>query len=189
MGDREYDNEEMLTPRLSLRRPTRADIEVIYSIHRDQRACAYNPADMLASRAEAEDLYRRWDEHWQRHGFGYWTIRPHHARQPLGFCGIKVMRLKEQKVLNLFYRLDPSAWGSGLATEAATAVVGWAISHVPDHPLIARIRPDNTASQRVAARTGLHRAEHFDSPGEDGVDWIFTTNWPDSLTGHTNRHP
>jgi RimJ/RimL family protein N-acetyltransferase len=182
MGDRDFDNEEMLTAWLSLRRPTPADIDAIYSIHRDQRACAHNPADMLATRADAEDLYRRWDEHWQCHGFGYWAIRPRHAREPLGFCGIKFMHFKDHEILNLFYRLDPSAWGNGIATEAAIAVVDWAGAHVPDHPLIARVRPENAASLRVATRTGLHRAEHLDCPGEDGLDWIFASSWPETPT-------
>jgi [ribosomal protein S5]-alanine N-acetyltransferase len=178
MADRELATEEILTARLSLRRPAAADIDAIHAIHRDERACLHNPSDMLATRAEAEDLYRRWDEHWQRHGFGYWVVRRHHSREPVGFCGIKLMRLHGREVLNLFYRLDPSAWGNGLATEAAAAVVGWAAAHVPDRPLVARVRPDNAASVRVAARVGLHRAEHLDSPGEDGLDWIFTASWP-----------
>src|SRR6266540_6218597 len=104
MGDREFDNEEMLTARLSLRRPTPTDIDVIYSIPRDPRACGHNPADMLATRADAEDLYRRWDQHWQRHGFGYWVVHPREASDPrlrLGFCGLKLMRLANREVLNL----------------------------------------------------------------------------------------
>jgi len=156
VGDREFDNEEMLTARLSLRRPTPTDIDVIYSIHRDPRACAHNPADMLATRADAEDLYRRWDEHWQRHGFGYWVIRPRQAREPLGFCGIKLMQFKDRKILNLLYRLDPSVWGNGLATEAATAVLGWATTQIPDHPspprqhrLPASRRTDRTPPRRT----------------------------------------
>lgn len=181
MDAREFDNEEILTARLSLRRPTPADIDVIYAIHCDPRACAHNPADMLATPADAEYLYHRWDEHWQRHGFGYWAIRPRHtpdASEPLGFCGIKVMQFKDREIVNLFYRLDPSAWGNGLATESATAVVNWATAHLPGHPVIARVRPDNTASLRVAARTGLRRTEHLDSLGEDGLDLIFTSSWP-----------
>jgi RimJ/RimL family protein N-acetyltransferase len=87
------------------------------------------------------------------------------------------MRLHHRDVLNLFYRLDPLAWGDGLATEAATAVVTWATEHVPEHPVIARVRPDNVASATVAARSGLRRAELLDAPGEDGLDWIYETNW------------
>ena len=100
--------------------------------------------------------------------------------QPLGFCGLKLMTLHGRTVVNLFYRLDPSAWGNGVATDAATAVVNWATAQLPDQPIIARVRPGNTASLKVAARAGLSRAPHLDPAGEDGPDWIFTSNWPDA---------
>lgn len=173
---REFDNEELLTARLSLRRPALADVDLIHAIHRDQRACAHNPADMLTTRAEAEDRYRRWDEHWRRHAFGYWVVRDRRDHTALGFCGTKVMRLHGHAILNLFYRLDPSAWGKGVATEAASRVVDWATAS--EYPVIARVRPDNVASARVAERSGLHRAEHLDNQGEDGLDWIFASRWP-----------
>jgi ribosomal-protein-alanine N-acetyltransferase len=64
-------------------------------------------------------------------------------------------------------------------TGAVPARVDWATTHIRDRPLIARVRPDNAASLRVAARTGLRRVEHPDSPGEDGPDWIFTSDWPE----------
>ena len=88
------------------------------------------------------------------------------------------MELSGLKVLNLFYRFGPSAWGQGFASEAATAVAGWASRAVPDLPLIARVRPANVASQRVAVRVGLTRTEHLDTTGDDGVDWIFAANLP-----------
>jgi hypothetical protein len=66
-----------------------------------------------------------------------------------------------------------------LAGEAATAVTAWASRQIPDLPLIARVRPANLASQRVAIRAGLTRAEHLDTTGYDGLDWIFAANLPD----------
>lgn len=75
------DDEHLLTARLSLRRPTHADIDEIFRIHSDRQACAHNPSDMLATRNDAEDLYRRRDEHWNRHGFGYWVIRRRDGHQ------------------------------------------------------------------------------------------------------------
>ncbi|MET9298558.1 GNAT family N-acetyltransferase [Micromonospora aurantiaca] len=184
------DNEEVQTPRLSLRRPTHADIDTIYRIHSDPTAYAHNPADALATRAEAEERYQRWNEHWNQHGFGYWTVHSQlRTHQPLGFCGIKLMQLHGRTILNLFYRLDPLAWGNGVATEAATAVVNWATAHLPDYPIIARVRPDNAASLKVAARAGLRRAPHLDTDGEDGLDWIFTSNWPDDAEPVHNPRP
>jgi RimJ/RimL family protein N-acetyltransferase len=78
-----------------------------------------------------------------------------------------------------FYRFTPSAWGQGLAGEGVTAVAAWASRQVPDLPLISRVRPANVASQRVAIRAGLTRAEHLDTTSGDGVDWIFAANLPD----------
>jgi [ribosomal protein S5]-alanine N-acetyltransferase len=169
---------ELLTARLLLRRPTEADIDAIFEIQGDPRACFHNPSDRLSQREGAEELYRRWDEQWERCGYGYWVVRRLGSDVPLGFCGVKPMELNGMKVLNLFYRFSPSAWGQGLASETAIAVAGWALRAVPDLPLIARVRPGNVASQRVAIRAGLIRAEHLDTTGDDGVDWIFAANRP-----------
>lgn len=125
------------------------------------------------TRDAAEELFGRWDDHWQRFGFGYWVVRALDSDGVLGFCGVKFMQFKGERVANLFYRFDVSAWGHGFATEAAAAVTGWASEHLPDHPVIARVRPENIASQKVAAKAGLVRAEHLDGPGYDGFDWIF----------------
>lgn len=175
MGQNHVNIEQLLTARLSLRRPVPDDIDTIHRIHRDPQACAHNPSDMLTTRSEAEHLFLRWDRHWQRHGFGYWIIRSRDGRLDaiLGVCGLKLMQLNDTAVLNLFYRLDPPAWGDGVATEAASAVVAWATAHIPDHPVVARVRPDNIASARVAARAGLHRAEYLDTYGEDGLDLVY----------------
>ena len=173
MTDQGSAGEALVTARLSLRRPALADIDSIFSINSDVRACAYNPSDALVTRDEACQLFRQWDEHWRRFGFGYWVVRRRGCEQPIGFCGIKVIRFNDRDVVNLFYRFDPAAWGNGLATEAASAVTSWAAENIPDRALIARIRPQNVASQRVALHAGLERAQRLDAPGEDGLDWIF----------------
>jgi [ribosomal protein S5]-alanine N-acetyltransferase len=95
----------------------------------------------------------------------------------LGFSGLKVVRFQDREILNLFYRLAPDAWGHGYATEAVTAVVTWAAEHLPHWPIMARIRPENLASQRVALRAGLTRAPDLDAPGEDGPDQMYTLRW------------
>jgi [ribosomal protein S5]-alanine N-acetyltransferase len=168
-------DDELLTPRLSLRRPTPADVDAIFAIHDDPVTCLHNPSDAVRSRAEAEELFLRWDAVWERVGYGYRVVRGHESDTVLGFCGGKPMELRGEKIFNLFYRFDAAAWGHGYAGEAVTAVVVWAVRHLPELPVIARIRPENLASQRVAARAGLVRAAHLDTVGEDGLDWIYTT--------------
>ena len=173
MSEWDLAGEELSTARLSLRRPTEADIDAIFAIHSDPATCLHNPSDALARSEEAEELYQRWNNQWQSCGYGYWVVRRHNSARQLGFCGVKPMDLNGMNVLNLFYRFAASAWGQGFAGEAATAVTTWAAAHVPDIPLIARVRPANVASQRVAQRAGLSRAPHLDTEGYDGFDWIY----------------
>nr|WP_311132539.1 GNAT family N-acetyltransferase [Nonomuraea gerenzanensis] len=178
MRDRSHRTEELLTARLSLRCPVQDDIDAIFAIHSDPATCLHNPSDALTRREETVELFQRWDDHWRRFGYGYWVVRRRGSDRTLGFCGTKVMDLNGMRVLNLFYRFAASSWGRGVAGEAATAVVEWVTERVPDLPVIARVRPANIASQRVAVRAGLVRAEHLDTDGEDGPDWIFAKNLP-----------
>jgi [ribosomal protein S5]-alanine N-acetyltransferase len=167
----------LLSDRLSLRRPTTSDIDEIYAIHSDPRACFHNPSDALATRDDAERLFERWNDQWERFGYGYWVVCLRRSSEPIGFCGLKTVEFRARQTLNLFYRFKPASWGNGYASEAARLVVDWATSQLPGHPLIARVRPENIASQRVAARAGLVRSEDLDEVGHDGFDWIYTANW------------
>ncbi|ANN17539.1 acetyltransferase [Amycolatopsis orientalis] len=166
---------ELRTARLLLRRPLPEDLDAIFALHTDPEACAHNPSDLLETREDAELLLLRWSDQWDQYGFGYWTVRRRDSPESLGFCGVKVAGFGRHVVLNLFYRLFPSAWGSGYAVEAATAAMGWVRAHRPDDLVIARVRPENVASQRVALRAGLVRASDFDTPGEDGADWFYVS--------------
>ena len=173
---------ELHTASLSLRVPDQDDVDAILAIHADPRDCAHNPSDALATRAEAEDLLRGWQEQWQRHGAGYWTIRGSHDDECLGFCGVKFVELKSRRVLNLFCRLAPAHWGRGIGGEASAAVVQWGRSHWPEIPIIARVRPENHASRMLSERCGLRRAPDLDTDGEDGMDWVFVTSWSTSVS-------
>ena len=164
---------EIRTPTLVLRRPDRKDLDAILTIHSDPRACEHNPSDALATHDEAAGLLERWRDQWERHGAGYWTVRRPDNTEALGFCGLKFVELHQRRVLNLFCRLAPQSWGQGIGGEAATAAVGWGRETWPEVPIIARIRPRNIASQRMAVGCGLARAQQLDFTGEDGLEWLY----------------
>ncbi|MEU4741838.1 GNAT family N-acetyltransferase, partial [Actinosynnema sp. NPDC023658] len=161
------DHGELRTERLTLRRPVPSDVAAVHAIHRDPAAHAHNPSDAVDTSDEAAHLLERWLTHWRCYGFGYWVVRLHGAEPALGFCGVKFTEIDDRRALNLFYRFGPASWGRGVATEAARAVVRWARAYLPEFPVVARVRPANTASQRVAVKAGLARAERLDRDGED----------------------
>jgi ribosomal-protein-alanine N-acetyltransferase len=164
----------MRTERLRLARPGVTDSAEVFAILGDPRTVEHNPSDRLGNRAEAAELVSRWVRHWEEHGFGYWCVRERGSDPIIGYAGVKRMLMHGRPVLNLVYRLVPEVWGQGFATEAAAAVVSMAGDEMPAETIVARVRPDNLSSQKVALKAGLQRDATMDCQGEDGLDWAFT---------------
>jgi ribosomal-protein-alanine N-acetyltransferase len=59
------------------------------------------------------------------------------------------------------YALARAAWGQGIATEAATAVLAFAFDRVGLHRVAATCDPANTASRRVLEKAGLGYEGHL----------------------------
>jgi len=62
-----------------------------------------------------------------------------------------------------------------VAASEATAVVQRALHHHSGLPVVARVKPDNHASARVALAAGLIRAKHLDTHGEDGPEHLYVS--------------
>jgi RimJ/RimL family protein N-acetyltransferase len=73
----------------------------------------------------------------------------------IGFCGFFLQRVDGVEELEIAYRLDPSYWGQGIATEAAGAVCDHAFAGLQLSRVISLIHPDNIASRRVAEKNGM----------------------------------
>ena len=166
----------LVTDRLTLRPPGLDDASSVLTLLGDPKSVEHNPSDLIRGPAEAEVLLQTWIEHWDRHGFGYWCMQlTGGPTGTIGVCGVKVVTFRAAEALNLLYRLEPKSWGYGYGTEAVSAVASWVRHQVPGSRLIARIRPANVASQRVAIKVGLHHDPSLDEQGEDGLDLIYTS--------------
>jgi RimJ/RimL family protein N-acetyltransferase len=76
------------------------------------------------------------------------------------------------------YYLGRRAWGRGLATELARALVDRAFNELELDRLVAVVRPENEASKRVLAKAGLNPegvARHY---GADVEVWALDASRP-----------
>jgi RimJ/RimL family protein N-acetyltransferase len=76
----------------------------------------------------------------------------------------------EDGVVEIAYGIAPSYEGHGYATEAAKALVAFALERVDVTSIRAHTKPENDASGRVLAKTGFHQVGEVVDP-EDGVVW------------------
>ena len=164
----------LMTARLSLRQPAQADAVAVLGILSNPLVVEHNPSAVVTELEDVEALVGQWLEHWERHGFGNCCVFEEETGRLVGNCGVRWATIRGDRVLNLMYRLHPSTWGHGYATEAAAALLQWVRESLPTELVVARVRPTNTASQRVATKIGLRRDPASDDHGEDGFDWAFT---------------
>jgi RimJ/RimL family protein N-acetyltransferase len=68
----------------------------------------------------------------------------------------------------LGYSVYASFQGRGLASEAASALVAWALAQPGTDSVRATIPPWHVASQRVAARAGLRRTGRMETDPDEG---------------------
>jgi RimJ/RimL family protein N-acetyltransferase len=104
-------------------------------------------------------------EHQRSLGWSLWAVEDRHTGRMIGDCGLQPLEHNGPEV-ELGYDLHPDAWGRGLATEAAHAVMGQAFGPLGIDRVIAVVKPEHGASQRVLEKAGLHRAGTRDAYGE-----------------------
>jgi len=92
---------------------------------------------------------RNYDEH----GFGLWIVETD-AGQFVGDCGLTMQEVEGEWYVEAGWHVRSDLREQGYATEAAEAGRESARMAGIEH-LIAIVRPDNLASQRVAAKIGL----------------------------------
>ncbi|MDL0431750.1 GNAT family N-acetyltransferase [Marinobacter sp. TBZ242] len=94
------------------------------------------------------------------HGFGQWAVVERLSRAVIGFCGLSHVELDGAQEIEIGYRLAPSVWGQGLASEAAEAALEYGFSHCHIDSIIAIIATRHVVSACVAEKVGFKIDTH-----------------------------
>jgi RimJ/RimL family protein N-acetyltransferase len=154
------------TERLCLRPPTRADAEALYDLFADpgvMRALGKEPVSAVAHvRAMIADARAGWSVD----DLGPFVLETAAAdRLVVGQAGLMIFDARSWMPSSwaeagghaqpeLGWALMRPHWGHGYATEAATAIRGWACEARSIDRLVSLIPPANVRSRRVAERLG-----------------------------------
>lgn len=150
------------TPRLLIRDLQESDLHALAGLWSDPEVTRHmgGPRDHAwVISALAEDVLA---------GQETYDLRPlidKASGQLIGHCGYAEKEVDGQREIELIYVLARSAWGRGLATEAAAALRDHAFSELKLTRLIALIEPGNHASEGVAQKIGMQRERETIRPG------------------------
>ncbi len=148
------------TERLVLRPVTADDHPALLAhwTHPDVRRFLFDGAPL--SSAEVAETIEESIGDFAGHGYGIWLIElgpvtgPGTGSRP-GLVGTAGLRPLEESGLEIFYSLAPGAWGHGYATEAARAVVDFALGFLDLPEVLAEVDEGNAASVAVVKRLGM----------------------------------
>lgn len=99
-------------------------------------------------------------------GHTFWVVEDKASGEMLGFCGLKRVNSPGAGDLTgtpeIGWRLRESAWGKGIAKEAAIASLDLAFGKFGFPQVIAMTVPPNKESQGLMVRLGMNRREDLD---------------------------
>jgi RimJ/RimL family protein N-acetyltransferase len=103
-------------------------------------------------------------------GHTFWIVEDKVIREMLGFCGLKRVNAPGAGELTgtpeIGWRLRESAWGKGIAKEAAIASLDLAFGRFGYDRVIAMTIPPNRDSSGLMERLGMRRREDLDFEDE-----------------------
>jgi RimJ/RimL family protein N-acetyltransferase len=102
------------------------------------------------------------------HGFGYWAVELHAARQLVSAVGLHRRGSQAHFTLavGVGWQLARPFWGRGYASEAAEAALRFGFEDLGLDEIVAITIPANLRSQQVMRRLGMtySSADDFDHP-------------------------
>lgn len=175
--------DEVLTPRLLLRRMTAENLDDLTRMHLDPRVMA--TLGGLRSPEETREWLGRHLEHWRQHGFGLWLAYDRETSRFAGRGGLHHVQIEDRDEIEVGYAFLAEFWRRGLATELAreSIRVAFEVLNLPE--LVCFTLTTNHASQNVMQKAGF-RYER-DLVYKDLPHVFYRLRRPDRQTGPTKE--
>lgn len=166
------------TERLRLRTWEARDTEAFYAVMNTPEVMRYlgglqNPAEWAA-------VVDRLAEYQRDLGYTFWIVERREDRELLGWCGLKQINYPGSPNpgdMEIGWRFRTSAWGQGIAREAATATLDLAFARFAAPLVIAVTFAANEASWRLMERLGMQYMPELDFVDPRYADLGPTKQW------------
>ena len=144
------------------------------------------------SREGHEAAFGRIEQYQRDFGHTFWLVEDRATGELLGFCGLKRVNSPGAGDLTgtaeVGWRLRESAWGKGIAKEAAIASLDLAFGRFDYSEVVAITVEGNGASQGLMRRLGMQRRVdldyidpgHVDDLGAALVWSVAASDWPEA---------
>ena len=149
---------QIKSDRLILTEVTYEDLNDIHALHSMDEVDEYNtlgiPKDLQDTMEFIRPILRDQDSKERKHIC--WAIRKTSKKQFIGIAGL-VLSAKRFKMAEIYFKISPSYWGKGYATELANRIFQFAFKDLKLHRIEAGVATENIKSIRVLEKLGMTR--------------------------------
>lgn len=157
--------DELSTERLRMRRWRDSDRAPFAAMNADPQVMRHFPSLMTAEATDAfVDLIER---RFEDQGYGLWALQPlDESSDFIGYAGLNAVPhgIVGAGGMEAGWRLQPSAWGHGYATEAGREAIRVAFEGIGLTEVWSMTAVTNTPSIRVMQRLGMSEYTRFEHP-------------------------
>jgi len=143
------------TERLRLRLFEERDVEAFAAMYADAETMRYIGEGKVLTRSETWRSIAMLLGHWMLRGYGMWAAELKDTGEVIGRIGCH--NPEGWPGFELGWIIARPHWSRGYATEGARAALSHATGALARARVISLIRPENTASIRVAEKLGFRR--------------------------------
>lgn len=154
----------LMSPRLGLRRWRAADVGPFARLNADPAVMEYFPR--VATLEESAAMVSRIEAQFDQFGYGLFAVDRLDRDEFIGYVGLSRPSFEAwfTPCIEIGWRLKASAWGCGLATEAAKEVLRFGFEEVGLERIFSWTAVVNIRSERVMQKIGMRRAGEFEHP-------------------------
>ncbi|MFC8588421.1 GNAT family N-acetyltransferase [Streptomyces sp. NPDC057217] len=157
---------EIRTPRLLLRRWSDDDLVPLSEINADPEVMRWIGDGSVRDPDDTAGDIERYEEEWDEEGFGLFAVELLASGELIGFAGLSVPEHLPEAAheIEIGWRLGRQFWGQGYASEAAHAVLEWALQDRGLDRVVAVTHLSDAASENVVAKLGMKAERELDHP-------------------------
>lgn len=157
----------LTTERLYLKEFTIDDAQLLIDLNSDPEVTRYTGDGPVKDITEAKRILTDIIFPQYKNKIGRWAVYLNTTDEFIGWCGVKYV--EDEKEYDLGYRFFKQHWGKGYASEAASAVMDYAINTLQLKEIIGRAAIDNKASIAVLKKMGMKYLKN-DECGHDPAE-------------------
>ena len=150
--------------RLGFRNWTMDDLPEFAALNEDERVMEHFPKPL--THQETEAFINRLRKHFDDWGYTYYATEVLETGTLIGFIGLAYQTYEAEftPAVDIGWRLKPSAWGKGYATEGAKRCLEFAFEILELEKIVAVFTANNKKSENVMKKIGMTRKGEFNHP-------------------------